>query len=91
MLLFGPSWLQVQGASKISDDELLLEIDATDSEARERIRKAKKAEEEKKAAEERKKRREQEILDYSAKVEGGFIEVKIGEDVQAMEAAWLAH
>jgi len=30
-------------------------------------------------------------LDYSAKVEGGFIEVKVGEDLQAMEEAYKVH
>lgn len=41
MLIYGPSWRQVKGASKISDDELLLEMDADDGgAARERVRKA---------------------------------------------------
>ena len=30
-------------------------------------------------------------MDYSAKVDGGFIEVKIGEDVQAMEDSYRIH
>lgn len=30
-------------------------------------------------------------MDYSAKVDGGFIEVKIGEDVDAMRQAWEMH
>ena len=30
-------------------------------------------------------------MDYSAKVEGGFIEVKVGEDLQAMEDAYKVH
>ena len=30
-------------------------------------------------------------MDYSAKVEGGFIEVKVGEDVTAMTDAWHLH
>ena len=30
-------------------------------------------------------------MDYSAKVDGGFIEVKIGEDVQAMEDSYRMH
>lgn len=55
------------------------------------MREAKEAEERKKQEEERRKKREQQILDYSAKVNGGFIEVKLGEDVQAMENAWLLH
>ena len=37
------------------------------------------------------RKRQQEILDYSAKVEGGYIEVKIGEDETAMRDAWLLH
>lgn len=57
----------------------------------ERIKKAKKEAAEKKAAEERQRKREQEILDYSAKVEGGFIEVKIGEDTTAMMEAYSVH
>lgn len=81
----------MQGASKLSDDQLLLEIDAGDYKARERIRKAKEAEMAKKKAEELKKRREQAILDYSAKVSGGYIEVKVGEDLVAMEGAYKAH
>lgn len=91
MYMFSPEWKRVQGASKLSDDELLLEIDSHDRAARERLRKAKEAEERKKKAEAERKRREQAILDYSAKVEGGFIEVKIGEDVVAMEKAYALH
>lgn len=44
-----------------------------------------------KREEEDRKKREQSILDYSAKVSGGFIEVKIGEDVVAMQDAWRLH
>lgn len=91
MLMFSPEWLAVNGSSKVSDDELALAVDAQDKEAMERLRKAKEAEEAKKKEEEMRKKREQEILDYSAKVSGGFIEVKIGEDVQAMQDAWYAH
>lgn len=41
--------------------------------------------------EEREKERERQILDYSAKVNNGFIEVKIGEDMEAMSAAYNQH
>jgi uncharacterized protein (DUF4415 family) len=91
LYMFSPDWQRVKGASKLSDDQLLLEIDAGDVEARERIRKAKEAEIAKKQAEERKKKREEAILDYSAKVSGGFIEVKLGEDTVAMEEAYAVH
>ena len=91
MLMYSPQWRQVQGASTLSDDELLLELDAQDREAAERVRKAKEEAERKKAEEERERKRQQEILDYSAKVEGGYIEVKIGEDETAMRDAWLLH
>jgi hypothetical protein len=47
--------------------------------------------EEIKREEERQRKREDAILDYSAKVVGGFIEVKMGEDVVAMEDAWMIH
>ena len=38
----------MQGAAKMSDDEILLKLDAGDREAAERIKKAKEAEEAKK-------------------------------------------
>lgn len=95
MLLFSPQWFQVQGASGLTDDQLALELDGQDAEARTRVREqAKKAREEKLRIEqekEREKRRQQQILDYSAQVSGGFIEVKIGEDVEAMRDAWNLH
>ena len=95
MLLFSPEWQKVQGASKASDEELLMEIGIQDDKEREKVRakiKAQKeAERKKKEDEERERKREQEILDYSAKVSGGFIEVKIGEDETAMREAWELH
>ena len=91
MLLYGPSWRQVNGASNISDDEILLQMDSKNKVVQERIRKAKEAEQAKQEEERRQKQREQQILDYSAKVNGGFIEVKVGEDVEAMRESYFKH
>lgn len=91
MYMFSPEWVKIQGAAKVSDDALLAEVQGENSLAAKRLREAKEAEERKKQEEERRKKREQQILDYSAKVNGGFIEVKLGEDVQAMENAWILH
>ena len=81
----------MHGAAKVSDDELLLELDANDEAARERVNQAKMEEEKKKQEQEQQKRREEQILDYSAKVSGGFIEVKIGEDEDAMWKSYQVH
>lgn len=95
MYLFSPDWVKVQGASKVSDEELMAQITAGDKQAAKEARKAREArlqkEREEKEAEEKERRRLKQILDYSAKVEGGFIEVKVGEDVEAMRDAWKAH
>ena len=86
MYMFSPEWHKVQGASGKSDAEFMLEIDAEDEEANEKIRKAKEEEERKQ------KEREQAILDYSAKVSNdGYIEIKMGEDIPAMQEAWDIH
>ena len=92
MLMFSPEWHKVQGAAGKSDDEFLLDLDAEDQEARERLQKAKEAEERRAAEEKKRREREQAILDYSAKItKDGYIEVKIGEDVPAMQEAWALH
>ena len=46
MLVFGPSWRQVKGVSNISDDDLMLEVDAVDDDedARKRTRQKKEME-----------------------------------------------
>ena len=58
MLMYSPQWRRVQGASILSDDELLLELDAQDREAAERVRKAKEEAARKKAEEERERKRQ---------------------------------
>lgn len=91
LYLFSPEWQRIQGASKLSDDEILGLLGEQDKVAIERAKEAKRQIELKKQEEEREKRRQHQILDYSAKVSGGFIEVKIGEDVEEMHSAWVAH
>ena len=59
LFMFSPEWQKMQGVSKLSDDELLLEIDQTDLAARERVRRAKEQERKKRQEEERRRRREQ--------------------------------
>ena len=89
--MFSPEWQRMQGASKLTDEQLLLELDSQDKEATAKVRQKAKEEEQKKQEQEKERRRQEAILDYSAKVKGGFIEVKIGEDVVAMEEAWHIH
>lgn len=91
LYMFSPEWRKYYHATELNEDEILLAINKDDKAAQERIRKRQEAEAEKKAEEERQRKREQQILDYSAKVEGGFIEVKVGEDLQAMEDAYKIH
>ena len=91
LYMFSPEWRKYNNAVVLNEDELLLAINKDDKAAQERIRKKQEAEKAKKAEEEAQRRREQQILDYSAKVSGGFIEVKIGEDVDAMRQAWEMH
>ena len=91
LYMFSPEWRKYNNAVVLNDDEILLAINKDDKAAQERIRKRQEAEKAKKAEEERQRRREQQILDYSAKVSGGFIEVKIGEDEDAMREAWYVH
>lgn len=58
MLMYSPQWRKIQGASTLSDDELLLELDSQDREAAERVRKAKEEAARKKAEEERERKRQ---------------------------------
>ena len=81
----------MKNAVVLNEDELMLTVDKDNKAAKDRIRKAREEAAAKKAAEEAQRRREQQILDYSAKVEGGFIEVKIGEDLDAMREAYHVH
>lgn len=91
LYMFSPEWRKYYNATELDEDQILLAINKDDKAAQERIRKKQEAEAKKKAEEERQRKREQQILDYSAKVEGGFIEVKVGEDLQAMEDAYKMH
>ena len=91
LYMFSPEWQKYYNAAPLNEDEIMLAINKDDKAAQERIRKKKEAEERKKREEEAQRRREQQILDYSAKVDGGFIEVKIGEDVDAMREAYALH
>lgn len=79
------------GQSIITTDEILLHIDGEDKEARRRLDKKREEELRIKREEDEQRKREEQILDYSAKVDGGFIEVKIGEDIEAMRQAWELH
>ena len=91
LYMFSPEWRKYYNAVELNEDELMLAINKDDKAAQERIRKRQEAEAKKKAEEEAQRKREQQILDYSAKVEGGFIEVKVGEDVEAMRQAYALH
>ena len=91
LYMFSPEWRKYYNATELNDDDILLAINKDDKAAQERIRKRQEAEAKKKADEEAQRKREQQILDYSAKVEGGFIEVKVGEDVDSMRKAWDMH
>ena len=89
--MFSPEWQEMMGTAEIVDEKLFQILDAQEKKAVIKARVEKAAEQKRKEEEERNRKREQEILDYSAKVEGGFIEVKIGEDVTAMREAFQLH
>lgn len=92
MLMFSPEWDKVQGASKKSDKEFMLDLNQLDAEAIEQERKAKQAELKRQKEEKKRREREDAILNYSAKIsKDGFIEVKMGEDVPAMQEAYKVH
>ena len=91
LYMFSPDWQRMRGASKFTDDQLLDALGEEDAEVKAKIRKKRQEEARKKQEEQRRRQREKEILDYSARVSGGFIEVKIGEDVQAMREAYRTH
>lgn len=81
LYMFSPEWRKYNNATILNEDEIMLAINKDNKAVQKKIRKKKEAEEAKKREEEAQRRREQQILDYSAKVDGGFIEVKIGEDM----------
>ena len=91
LYMFSPEWQTMNNAVELNEDEIALAVDKDNKAAQERIRKAREEKERKKQEEEKQRKREQQILDYSAKVSGGFIEVKVGEDVDAMRQAWHMH
>lgn len=91
LYMFSDDWAAMISENKVSDAEMMLMVDSANEEALKQIRedRQRKLDEEHEA--ERQRRREEAILDYSAKVSGGFIEIKLGEDVVAMEDAYKAH
>lgn len=58
MYMFSPEWVKIQGAAKVSDDELLAEVAGENSLAARRLKEAKEAEARKKAEEEKRRKRE---------------------------------
>lgn len=89
--MFSDDWALMVHDDGISDAELALLVDSDNEMAARQLareREERLAEEEEA---EREKRREEAILDYSAKVVGGYIEIKLGEDVVAMEEAYEAY
>ena len=91
MLMFSEPWEMMMGHGGLTDSELMLMVDSTNAAAvREHQRQMNKSSEIE-SEEEIEKRREQQILDYSAKVNNGYIEVKIGEDEVAMRDAFSIH
>ena len=93
MYMFWPMWSHTLGAAKLSDEELQKRTTNGDfdDESLDSIVEEDEAERKMREEEEREKERERQILDYSAKVNNGFIEVKIGEDMEAMSAAYNQH
>ena len=94
MLIYSPEWRRIHGASKrdVSDAELLQKLrmneDEQSEQERQIIEKEIAEKEQKKREEDELRQREKEILDYSAKIDKGFIEIKIGEDLTLMRRAW---
>lgn len=92
MLMFSPDWHRVQGASGKSDEEFMQDLGQEDAEVRERMRKAKEAEERKKEEERKLRAKEDAMLNMSAKLtKDGYIEIKLGEDIPAMQEAYRVH
>ena len=58
MYMFSDEWEKVVGASKITDDELKLILNAEDEEALAKVNEARRVEQEKKEQEEKQRRRE---------------------------------
>lgn len=91
ILMFSDEWQKIMKAAPVTAAEAQLMVDKTNAAARREVARQARREQQQKREEEAKRKREQAILDYSAKVNGGFIEVKIGEDVVAMRDAWNLH
>lgn len=91
MYMFSPEWSKVHGTSKMSDHELVNFMKKGNPSLAQEMSKTMQLQNEKREQEEMVRKREEQILDYSAKISGGFIEVKMGEDVEEMREAWHVH
>ena len=91
ILMFSDDWQRIMNAAPVSDAEAQLMVDRNNARAMKEVQRQERQKLLERKEEERKIQREKAILDYSAKVSGGFIEVKIGEDVVAMRDAWKLH